>query len=889
MAHRSVGQFKPQQGLWLVTLSGKLWLEATQLTPQLVGAKAFGLAAIPEPWTLPFFVIGSDLFKSSNQHIGDITSILTPIFLETLSAVAEKIGIKSKDLILTRSSAVTEGVEERGKFHSETGPFGNLSQLIQACCTHLTQDPETSQSTICFIVQKQSNPVRIRGHLSNERRLAKESRDWVYQCDDAVDGKLENGQIAIRPWREGTVTQPTSLKCPYEVSLAQVLRQPARWAHSQGLRIHFEWVWNGNQIYLVQADPTPSIAGVNPKQLAASLATPLPPLNLRSFRRITNEDGKKYPKVENVLVYRQLGIPTTDLFILDRPDILAQINLGIMPEDLLYDIELLVKRSLVLRTDLNTDNLDQRQMLPRSDEVRSVQHACDHMITTVQKITTSGVDIFTLAIIAHHFIPAVTSAWSYAEPKSRKVLIEALWGIPEGLYYFSHDTLEVDTLRKNARMFTANDQERFSIVERIRYKHHFVAPTANGEWKTHVVDEQFDWRPSIQQRAWTKQIAYESRRIADYTGHAVNIMWFVDLPTSTKLPKVLPWYHEYAAQRPQVRRTLGRKKLVTERDHSIETIEDIAALEQLAQQEAPPVKRIRIRPLEATLLRDKKFPQRIGELAKLLNAVIVLEGGLLSHAYYILCRTGAEVETVDNFFGDDDVREYHKLIRDLLPKQITDSGEEVIVARLKGDALVQALRTKLVEEAIEALDAPGYDAFIEELADVMEVLDSIRQRLKLRKRDLIGKQRAKKLAKGGFTEGYVLIETRNPSIGAETKGVETGNLFGESEDLDRVQFTEIGYTPFSTDLLQRSIDRRHLAQDINNMNMLTIEVPLLNDKWEGTTGEISASDSQGRSLTLRSRLVGRRIGSILRLELSIKTLPNQLTLDLAKRDNDDKS
>ena len=210
------------------------------------------------------------------------------------------------------------------------------------------------------------------------------------------------------------------------------------------------------------------------------------------------------------------------------------------------------------------------------------------------------------------------------------------------------------------------------------------------------------------------------------------------------------------------------------------------------------------------------------------------------------------------------------------------------MARLKGDALVQALRTKLVEEAIEALDAPGYDAFIEELADVMEVLDSIRQRLKLRKRDLIGKQRAKKLAKGGFTEGYVLIETRNPSIGAETKGVETGNLFGESEDLDR-QFTEIGYTPFSTDLLQRSIDRRHLAQDINNMNMLTIEVPLLNDKWEGTTGEISASDSQGRSLTLRSRLVGRRIGSILRLELSIKTLPNQLTLDLAKRDNDDKS
>lgn len=884
MAHRSGGEFKPQHGLWLVNLAEESWLEATQITPQLVGGKAFGLAAIPEPWTLPFFVVGADLFENFKQHKGDTASILTPPFLETLLAVANKLGINSKDLILLRSSAVTEGVEERGKFHSETGPFSNIAQLIQSCCAHLTQDSETAKSTICFIIQRQSNPVRIRGHLSNERRLAKEARDWVYQFEDVVDGKLENGQIAIRPWREGTDIKPTLLTCLYEVSLAQILRQPARWAHSQGRRIHFEWVWNGEHVYLVQADTAPTILGVNPKQVAASLATPLPPLKFRSFRLITEEDGKKYPKVENVFIYRRLGIPTTDLFILDRPDILAGVNSGIVPEDLLHDLDLLIKRSLVLRTDLNTENLEQRQMLPRSDEVRSVQHASNHIVTNVQKILNSGADISSLAILAHHFIPAVTSAWSYAEPKSRKVLIEALWGIPEGLYYFSHDTFEVDTLRKNVKMLTANDQDRFSIVERIRYKHHFVAPTTNGEWKTHVVDEQFDWRPSIQQKAWTKQIAYQSRQIADYTGHPVNIMWFVDLPTSTNLPKVLPWYHDHATQKPQFRRTLGRKKLVTERDPCIETIDDIAELELIAQQDAPPVKRIRIRPADAALLRDKKFPQRIGEVAKKLNAVIVLEGGLLSHAYYILCRTGAEVETVDNFVGGDDVREYHKLVRDLLPKQIADYGEEVIVTRLKGDAFVRALRTKLVEEAIEALDASGYDSFLEELADVMEVLDSLRQRLKLRKRDLNSKQRSKRLAKGGFNEGYVLVETRNPSIGTEIKGIETANLFGDSDELDR-NFSEIGSSQLVTDLLQRSIDKRHLAQNIDNM--LTIEVPLLTDKWEGTTGEFSVSDSHGRTLTLRSRLVGRRIGSVLRLELSIITSPNQLTLDFVTN-NDDK-
>lgn len=872
-----MSHLQPLDGIWLVTQAGARWLEPLEISPQVVGAKAFGLITIPRVWTLPFFVIASDLFGIAKQSKGDPSSVLTGAFLESLFDVAKKTGIQTEDRVLLRSSAVTENVEEKGKFWSEIGPLNNIAQIVRTCCVHLTQDPETARSTICFIVQKHANPLRLRGHLSNERRLAKETRDWVYELEDVVDGKLDEGQIAIRPWREGKFGKTIPLVCQYEVSVARTLREPARWAYSQAVRIHFEWVWDGEQLYLVQADPTPTITGSNPRELVASIPTPLPDLNLRAFRPVTAKDGKKFPKVQNVLIYGELGIPTATLFILDDPDILKELATGVVPKNLLHDLALLTKRSLVLRTDLSTDNLESKQMLPRSDEVRSVEQAAAHLTTTLQKTKDSGCSISQLAVLAHHFIPAVTSAWSYAEPRLRKVLIEALWGIPEGLYYYSHDTFEVDTLRANPKQIVREEQEKFSIVRRHRYKHHFVAPTSAGEWRTHVVAEPFDWRPSISQDKWIKQIGYQSRLIADYMGQPVNIMWFVDLAATTGLPKVLPWYHELASEKPKIRRGVGRKKFVTDRDQYIETANDIEKFERSAHERHLPVKRIRIRPRDAKLLREKEFPKQIGELAKKLNAVIVLEGGLLSHAYYILRRTGAQVETVDNFVGDDDIRDYEKLVRDLIPKQIAGYGEKVTVTRLKGDELIRALRTKLVEEAIEALDASGYDSLIEELADVLEVIDSLRERVKLKKTDLESKQQKKRQTKGSFVEGYVLLETRNPSITEDFERSEEKQLLGEVDERES-GITEVKPTRSVSDILQRSIDRRQQGEATESM--LTVEVPLVADKWEATTGELPVSDGLGTTLRVRSRIVGKRNGSVLRLELSVITTPSQLPLPL---------
>ena len=85
--------------------------------------------------------------------------------------------------------------------------------------------------------------------------------------------------------------------------------------------------------------------------------------------------------------------------------------------------------------------------------------------------------------------------------------------------------------------------------------------------------------------------------------------------------------------------------------------------------------------------------------------MIALSGGILSHAFHVLRRKGAQVECVDLYGTNEERVEYNKLVRDNVPDDIASRGERYETTKLSGDALLTALRRKLVEEAYEALDA----------------------------------------------------------------------------------------------------------------------------------------------------------------------------------------
>lgn len=98
------------------------------------------------------------------------------------------------------------------------------------------------------------------------------------------------------------------------------------------------------------------------------------------------------------------------------------------------------------------------------------------------------------------------------------------------------------------------------------------------------------------------------------------------------------------------------------------------------------------------------------------------------------------------------MKTYNKLVRDLIPQVIRQSGKECeieVAPKEKRSALLEA---KLMEEVNEYLE----DKNLEELADVMEVLFGLAANLGCSEEDLLNKREEKLKERGGFKEGIVL-------------------------------------------------------------------------------------------------------------------------------------
>ncbi len=98
-----------------------------------------------------------------------------------------------------------------------------------------------------------------------------------------------------------------------------------------------------------------------------------------------------------------------------------------------------------------------------------------------------------------------------------------------------------------------------------------------------------------------------------------------------------------------------------------------------------------------------------------------------------------------------------KLVRDLVPGQLTAKGVAARVSRYDDAAFVAALRAKLVEESNEYLAARDDAEAIAELADILEVLLALAAVHGADAAALEGARRAKRSARGGFRERFRLI------------------------------------------------------------------------------------------------------------------------------------
>ena len=827
--------------------------------PKTVGGKASGLLSIPPAWTPKFVAVSPGLLDEYlTADPGQRRSVVDS-WCEKVEAALEQAGIPQDASVIIRSNAVRETLEDRGTYTSQSSSRDDLSQTVTDVLDALVPFANAGRQ-IGLIVQEFKEPIRY-GHLSNERRVAEEYRDAEMLTVDPRNGQEIQQRLVHRNWRRGPADE-AELACASESEIKTALREPLAYAAQRSIRLHYEWVWDGSVVWVVQADQAPDrVAGESPLEVVGSPPALADLLELTYFRVATREDGARSTKLRSHLNYRAEGYWQPRFFILDDAELIADVLRGDGSEHLASDLALLVAHPLMIRTSGPPD----AQLLPRSPLLTDVGDA----VTWLQgdfasEINRRGLAASDVTLLAHHYIPAVAAAFCCASPGQRHVLVQALWGMPEGMGYYPYDEYHVVTPPTSSE---SPGYEGFVAKARRQHKPYFVAPDEHGRFCRHVVARPWDWKSTVPTEDVLFRMARFTRTVAEEEGESVNIMWFLGCRTTEGDQDAIPWFQarqEAADGNTEFRRN-ARDERVT-----VSTEADLKGLERRPlPKAAETVGRlvVELSPSEDIALRDEAFARRVGMAAMRQNAVVILNGARLAHIYYVLAKTGAEV--VSRPIGEElDVHEDHnKLVRDRIPEKVAEGGEMVRVASLTPAERLLALKVKLVEEALEVRDATAAE-LIEELADVQEVVQAL-----IASADLVPEEvedvRARKAGKrGGFVEGRMLLQTGDP------EAVQSVPLLDDSPDdangLLRVSKPKpLEKVHQGGSEVRRQPGFTELVRDVT----VTLSTP----EWKVAIGPVPIGGAEG---VLSGLIEAQRRGAELKLRIRVRVGDEQVSLPL---------
>lgn len=834
-------------------------VDVQDLEPKHIGLKAFGLCRIPQIWTLPFFVVDG---KSEPSE-------------PAIEKGLHNLGLKKGQRIIIRSSGQNEDIESRGSLISKDCEMGeayntilNLREKIQEL------ELSVEESNVNWIVQKY-NPPAQRGHLSNERRLSEALRDWVVESEVTNSTSATISRIPIRKWRDSREIKSEPLRCQYKENCFEELKNVAKWAHIERWRVHFEWIWDGSTVYIVQADSCGSHSdGVDPSSLIAETEICDKGYSLKLVRRALKEDFRDYRKLKNAQIYRDFGYTAIDFFLLDsKHELESLFELGKLTTSFEEDLRELTRRPLVIRTDGRDIPESQKQMLPRSNELRSFASAKKWLIETFRnQILDLDLSEKSICLVMHHFIPSTSSAWTLAHPNKRKVRIESLWGLPEGVHWYAHDVFDVDTGVATTKGID-KPPKNLTFKERLRFKSRFIAPNSQGEWIFHRTAASHDWKRSITKSDWIREIAWNSRRIAEKLGKSVVVMWFVDVPSEISSDRVLPWFHEDWKSDGSPPKAAPRKKSNHSEEFTLNTKDDWKKLKNLCNSEKI-VERVVIEPTEPDLVRDQKFAVALSELASEHGFIIELSGGLLSHAFYMLTSSGCQVECSDLFAIEEEELEFHKLVRDKIPQKINSQGEDVTLLKLEGEALITAIKRKIVEEALEIYDAVTTQTIIEEIADLQEIVNALTNTLSISNSDIETTRLSKLQKRGAFKEALMLEKTSLAST-FDYEHLDSNDPFTSPKPYIQKTIGRTEHLPsYQHDIHS---DKRHDAKGTFE-RQFSLTLPAYAENFDPPKTNFTLEGSDGSTHQYTLTLDMDRKGSDVRCKLRIISAPTQLTL-----------
>ena len=100
------------------------------------------------------------------------------------------------------------------------------------------------------------------------------------------------------------------------------------------------------------------------------------------------------------------------------------------------------------------------------------------------------------------------------------------------------------------------------------------------------------------------------------------------------------------------------------------------------------------------------------------------------------------------------IKQYNKLVRDRIPEIIEESGKKAVIYIADDKEYLEKLYDKLIEEIEEFKENPSP----EELADILEVCDAIREYFKIDANEVEYIKKKKFEERGGFYKRIILKE-----------------------------------------------------------------------------------------------------------------------------------
>jgi predicted house-cleaning noncanonical NTP pyrophosphatase (MazG superfamily) len=714
------------------------------------GGKLRGLLQLPSNWVPSFFSLSSALHERylRSFHPVGIADILFPEEAAEIERRVLDFGPSPEDLsLIVRSNGIEEGLEERGLLTSFRTD-GTVDGLLAAALKVFAAAAQLKKHTpIGLLVQVYQSPT-LWGYFANARRVSEETRRWIcemYPSKGAAAPVLPE-VFGIRVERvRPAVNSP--LTCEARAQLLDQLRAVGRYFYDKGERRHLEWTWTGDRLWIVQSDLAPDPTGESPEPSKSLAISPVDSGRLRAFRPYSASDARRWQKLDCVEKFNSAGLPVTSLYVLQGAKIIDALARKEVPEPVVKDLNELTKSPLVIRSDVAGET---KLFAPRTDSVSTQRNALEFLQDASEKLESAGVKARDVCFIAHRFIPALAAAFSLATPSAPRVRIDSLWGLPDGLEFCPHDSFEIDA-RSGAQ-----------VARRIRYKPLFLADSEGGKWKMRQLSPPWDWKPSTDDED-LRSISRVSKNLADLVGKALVIMWFVGVLENSGHPKLIPWRYTTEDTPRQIESAVSshfqREPFFVKNDGDLDRL----------QSATTPISSVVLRP-DGPHLRDEAFLQRLGAVVGNKGIRIDLEGSPLSHAYYVLRRTGSNVACVDPINTSIVKRRFQKLVRDRIPVQIRRRGERVAEVALRDDELVDVLKAKIVEEALEVLAANSPEALHEEMADVFEVLRALCRATRRSSAQLKRDADKKRSKLGGFTKGIVLVETEEtPLVAVKTE------------------------------------------------------------------------------------------------------------------------